>query len=79
MVPEFWTNSKREKLLLRAIGSPKIISDRLCYREKINCVRRRKNALLIAFGVEILWNNQRMNERILGRVSGIHRRFCKGG
>ena len=25
------------------------------------CIRRRKNALLIAFGVEIVWDNQRMN------------------
>ena len=35
-----------------------------------NCVRRRKNALLIAFGVEIVWDNQRNNEWILGRLSG---------
>ena len=25
------------------------------------CVRRRKNALLIQIGVEIVWGNQRMN------------------
>ena len=36
-----------------------------------NCVRRRKNALLILIGVEtLIW--------ILGRVSGIPGRFCRG-
>ena len=35
----------------------------------INCVRRRKNTFLLAFGVEIVWDNQQMNEWIvLGRA-----------
>ena len=32
------------------------------YKHYINiCVQHRKNALLIAFGVEIVWDNQRIN------------------
>ena len=33
-----------------------------------NCIRRTKNALLIEIGVEIVWDNQSTNERILGCV-----------
>ena len=45
---------------------------------KINCVRRRKNALLIQIGVEIVWDNvDSVNEWILGSVSGSPRRFYR--
>ena len=43
------------------------------------CARCRKNALLIQNGVKIVWNSRSTNEWILGRVSGIRRRFCRGG
>ena len=46
----------------------------------VYCIRHRKNALLIAFGVQIIWDNQRiLIEWILGRISGNPRRFCRGG
>ena len=43
------------------------------------CVRRRKNALLIRVGVEIVWDNlDSMDGWILGRTSGIPHRFFAG-
>ena len=45
----------------------------------LNCVRCRKNALLIWVGVEIVWDNiDSMDGWILGRASGIPRRFFAG-
>ena len=38
-----------------------------------------KNALLVRIGVEIVWDNvYSLDGWILGRVSGIHRRFFAG-
>ena len=37
----------------------------------VYCVRPRKNAFLIAFRVEIVWDNQRMNEIWHARVDDI--------
>ena len=48
-------------------------------RRKFYCVRRRKNAFLIRVGVEIVWDNvHSMDGWILGRTSGIPRRFFAG-
>ena len=44
-----------------------------------NCVRRRKNALLIWIRIEIVWDNvDSMDGWILGRTSGIPHRFFAG-
>ena len=45
---------------------------------KNNCVPRRKNALLIQIGVEIVWDSRSTKEWILGRVSGLPADFAGG-
>ena len=57
----------------------------LIYFPFIHCVRRRKDALPIRIGVKIVWDDvDSVNGWILGRASGISRRFfffsfCGGG